>query len=132
MSRRLMNWRILLALFVCARVTLAPALADARAGAARACSEPCLWRRRELFSAASIYDRAGRRLYRLVAVRAYGLRSGRHRGRIGPRHDPADPDHRPLDLLRDTPVPRPRPRAFRRRGEYALLATAFGGCCGGP
>ena len=33
MSRRLMNWRILLALFVCASVTLAPALADARAGA---------------------------------------------------------------------------------------------------
>ena len=32
MSRRLMNWRILLALFVCASVALAPALADARAG----------------------------------------------------------------------------------------------------
>src|ERR1700680_4353599 len=50
--------------------------------AARVCAEPCLWRRRELFSAPSIYDRAGRRLYRLVAVRAYGLRRGRHRGRI--------------------------------------------------
>jgi len=32
MSRRLMNCRILLALFVCASVALAPALADARAG----------------------------------------------------------------------------------------------------
>ena len=32
MSRRLMNWRILLALFVCGSVALAPALADARAG----------------------------------------------------------------------------------------------------
>src|SRR5467141_2805870 len=32
MSSRLMNWRILLALFVCASVALAPALADARAG----------------------------------------------------------------------------------------------------
>src|SRR6266481_3075671 len=32
MSRRLMSWRILLALFVCASVALAPALADARAG----------------------------------------------------------------------------------------------------
>ena len=32
MARRLMNWRILLALFVCASVALAPALADARAG----------------------------------------------------------------------------------------------------
>jgi predicted lipid-binding transport protein (Tim44 family) len=33
MSRPLMNWRIFLALFVCASVALAPALADARAGA---------------------------------------------------------------------------------------------------
>jgi predicted lipid-binding transport protein (Tim44 family) len=33
MSRRLMNWRIFLALFVCASVALAPALAEARAGA---------------------------------------------------------------------------------------------------
>src|SRR5256885_12652158 len=32
MSRRLMNGRIFLALFVCAGVALAPALADARAG----------------------------------------------------------------------------------------------------
>ncbi len=32
MSRRLLNWRILLALFICASVALAPALADARAG----------------------------------------------------------------------------------------------------
>jgi predicted lipid-binding transport protein (Tim44 family) len=32
MSRRLISWRILLALFVCASVALAPALADARAG----------------------------------------------------------------------------------------------------
>src|ERR1700746_4177090 len=32
MARRLMNWRILLALFVCANIALAPALAEARAG----------------------------------------------------------------------------------------------------
>src|SRR5260221_2127949 len=32
MSKRLMNWRIFLALFVCASMALAPAIADARAG----------------------------------------------------------------------------------------------------
>src|SRR5467141_3869108 len=32
MSKRLMNWRIFLALFVCASMVLAPAIADARAG----------------------------------------------------------------------------------------------------
>jgi predicted lipid-binding transport protein (Tim44 family) len=32
MSRRLMNWRVILALFVCTSLALAPAIADARAG----------------------------------------------------------------------------------------------------
>ena len=32
MARRLLNWRIMLALFFCASVALAPAIAEARAG----------------------------------------------------------------------------------------------------
>src|SRR4029077_17495937 len=32
MAKRLLNWRIMLALFFCASITLAPAIAEARAG----------------------------------------------------------------------------------------------------
>ena len=40
MSNRMLNWRILMAVFIAATLALAPALAEARAGTRRAAALP--------------------------------------------------------------------------------------------
>src|ERR1700720_3388395 len=119
MSRRLLNWRILLALFFSVNLALAPAIAEARAGSSSGGSSsgmgsrgsrtfennggqplsrsvtplpatpppprpapgdaPSRLRGRQLLSAASVYDRAGRRVHRFLVVRSQRLRRGRRR-----------------------------------------------------
>ena len=90
-------------------------------GFAPAAPAPALWRR-QLLSAPSVLDRAGRRVHRFLAVRAQRL-GGRRGGRVGgldARHAAAALDHRAADLFRGAAVP----RAGVRRMEGAAAAPA--------